>query len=149
MKLLILFFITTIFIYANQSDIAIIKSDFKKIEQRVKRQKLRVRKINIDDLQDIYIYKNSANKVVKIKAEGGEDSYHKGEYYFKNGRLFFSYVVSSARDCQVSLRSYFSNGKLILKKLSHKGCKLKPQYPPFIKDYKDLLEVFKYEEYGE
>ncbi len=140
MKKIILLAVLILPIFANTFDILTIKKEFKKIESNLSNYSQK--KIS-QEMQDITIYKNSKNRIKKIFAEGGtEDSYHKVQYYFKNNKLFFSYLVSKdVHGCSVEVRNYFKNGKIIKRIVKNgKKCTKRAGYPAYIKSYKDLID---------
>jgi len=140
MKKLILLVVLILPIFANSFDILSIKKEFKKIESNLSNYSQR--KIS-QEMQEITIYKNNKNRVKKISVEGGsEDSYHKAQYYFKNNRLFFSFLVSNdVHGCGVEVRNYFKNRKIVKRIVKDgKKCARRAGYPAYIKSYKDLMD---------
>jgi len=131
----------TLPLLGSSFDINKIRKEFKKIESNIALNRYYSRKIS-QDMQEITIYKKH-NRVKKIKVEGGsEDSYHKGEYYFKNGKLFFSYLQSNdVAGCGVEVRNYYKRRHLIKKLVKYsKKCRRDAGYPAYIRSYKELLD---------
>ena len=112
-----------------------IREEFKSIEKSIKAKSYQTQKKSWSGAnvgEEITLYRDKKGKIKKLFLEGGsEDSYHKGEYFYKDGKLFFSYVLSrNYANCSSEIRSYFNNSKLIFRKTTNsKKCSLIPKMP--------------------
>jgi len=160
MRLFLLIFLLPFTIFAatitNQNwylhpNIVKIRKEFKTIETNVKSQNYQIEKKSWSSMgisKEITLYRDKKGYIKKLFIEGGTgDSYHKGEYFYKAGKLFFSYVVSrNYHECSTEIRSYFLNDRLIFRKTTNaKKCAYEPHMLRVIKNPQRYFNQFNQE----
>ncbi|NPA28250.1 MAG: hypothetical protein GXN91_04340 [Epsilonproteobacteria bacterium] len=111
----------------NHPKIVEIRKEVNRINKNINQHRYRVQKKGWSDENvgaEAKLYKDKNGNVKKLLIIGGsEDSLIKGEYYYQNKKLIFSYLVSNHYSgCGTTLRNYFFNNKLIFQKKDYGTC---------------------------